>query len=273
MSDPVLDPSILAFYRDRYDEDVRLTRSRHGQLEFRRTEELLRGTLPPAPADVIDIGGGTGVHASWLAAAGYRVRLVDPVPVHVERAGRLAGVSATVGDARALDVADDGADVALLLGPLYHLVRRDDRHQALAEAARVVRPGGLVVVAAISRFAALLELAGLGRITSDAALGDLAELIDTGINHDDPNGFTTGYFHRAEELAAELAAARLDDPVVLGIEGPAAPALDNAPDDRADDVMESAIRCARLVQSEPALMAASPHLLGVARAPMVASGG
>jgi hypothetical protein len=48
--DVELDPLILAFYRDRYDEDKRLSRSRHGQLEFLRTQQLLRAHLPAAPA-------------------------------------------------------------------------------------------------------------------------------------------------------------------------------------------------------------------------------
>jgi len=81
-----LDPLIMAFHRDRYDEDARLTRSRHGQLEFLRTQQLLRRRLPPPPARILDVGGGTGIHARWLAAAGYTVHLIDPVPGHVERA-------------------------------------------------------------------------------------------------------------------------------------------------------------------------------------------
>lgn len=81
-----LDPLIVAFYRDRYDEGSRLTRSRHGQLEFVRTQELLRRLLPRVPARVLDVGGGTGIHARWLADDGYDVHLVDPVPGHVTKA-------------------------------------------------------------------------------------------------------------------------------------------------------------------------------------------
>lgn len=58
-----------------------------GVLEFLRTQDVLRRLLPPAPADVLDVGGGAGVHARWLAADGYRVRLVDPIALHVEHAG------------------------------------------------------------------------------------------------------------------------------------------------------------------------------------------
>jgi hypothetical protein len=55
---------------------------------------------------VLDVGGGSGVHAEWLSADGYDVELLDPVPLHVERAAGLTGVTARLGDARHLPVAD-----------------------------------------------------------------------------------------------------------------------------------------------------------------------
>lgn len=157
-----LDAAIRSFYRDRYVEDDRLSRSGHGQLEFWRTQELLRRLLPVPPATILDVGGATGVHARWLAADGYSVTLVDPVVEHVEKAAAVGTFAAVVGDARQLEQEDDSVDVTLLLGPLYHLVEAADRAQALAEAARVTRPGGVVVAAGISRYAGLLEYGNNG---------------------------------------------------------------------------------------------------------------
>lgn len=264
MSDVQLDPLILAFHRDRYREHERLTRSGHGRLELVRTRELLRRHLPPGPVTVLDVGGGTGVHARWLAADGHRVHLVDPVPGHVEQAASVPGVTAALGDARALDQPDDSVDVTLLLGPLYHLVDAGDRARAVAEAVRVTRPGGLVAAAAINRYAALLELTGLGLLDDDT-IGEVTGLLATGVNTDDPDGFTTAYFHRVEEFSAELGDAGLIEVTVFGVEGPAAPALDNAAPDLAPAVFASAVRCARLVETDPALLATSPHLLGIGR--------
>lgn len=59
-------------------------------LELVRTLELLAGALPSPPADVLDVGGGPGIYAMHLARAGYRVRLLDVVPLHVEQAAALA---------------------------------------------------------------------------------------------------------------------------------------------------------------------------------------
>jgi ubiquinone/menaquinone biosynthesis C-methylase UbiE len=258
-----LDPLIHAFYRDRYVEDDRLSRTAHGQLEFLRTQELLRRHLPAPPATILDVGGATGVHARWLAADGYEVHLIDPVPEHVEQAAAAGTFTASVGDARNLEQADASVDVTMLLGPLYHLVEAADRAQALAEAARVTKPGGLVVAAGISRYANLLEVGANGRLTADMqAL--VVNALATGRHHDDPNGFTNAYFHHADELATELRNAGLTQVTVFGVEGPSAPALDNVPLDEVPALLAAAIRCARVLETDPALIAASPHFLGVA---------
>jgi len=116
------EPDLFAFYTSRYAEDDRLRMSPHGRLEFARTRELLERYLPPAPAWVLDVGGGTGVHARWLTESGYRTHVVGLVPAHVAQAASIAGVTAGVGDARHLDQPDTSVDVVLLLGPLYHLL-------------------------------------------------------------------------------------------------------------------------------------------------------
>ena len=133
---------------DGIDESSRL-RSGWFQLEQARTQELILRHLPPPPAKVLDIGGGAGAYACWLAARGYQVHLSDPVAKHVEQA-RAASLrqpahplaSAEVGDARHLAQPDSSADAVLLLGPLYHLVEREERLACLREARRVLRPGG-----------------------------------------------------------------------------------------------------------------------------------
>ena len=86
-----------------------------------RTVELLGRVLPAPPARVLDVGGGTGIHARWLARDGYDVTLVDLMAEHVERAATIEGVHASVGEARSLAAPDASFDVVLLLGPLYHL--------------------------------------------------------------------------------------------------------------------------------------------------------
>src|SRR4051794_41953166 len=78
-----MDPEIAAFYALGL-EDERLRT--WGRLERVRTQELLERFLPPAPATVLDVGGGPGAYALWLARRGYGVRLVGPGELPPEQA-------------------------------------------------------------------------------------------------------------------------------------------------------------------------------------------
>jgi ubiquinone/menaquinone biosynthesis C-methylase UbiE len=115
-----------------------------GRLERERLRELLTHFLPTVPATLLDVGGGTGPYACWLAKLGYTVHLVDLVPLHVELAQPASAAqpeaplaSAAVGDACGLPSADEHVDELLMFGLLYHVIDRHDRLQALKEAHRV----------------------------------------------------------------------------------------------------------------------------------------
>ena len=260
MSAHTMRPEIVEYYTEHFDESARLTTTLHGRLEFERTRELLLRLLPPAPAAVLDIGGGPGVHAQWLAAAGYEVTLLDPVPLHRRQAALRGGFAVLDGDARALTEHDDDSyDAVLLLGPLYHLVEREDRIRAIAEARRVARPGALVAAAAISRHAPLLDVTSTGRLNEDIE-PVLRQIDATGVN-DPASGFTIAYFHTVDELLGEFAAA-----TVYGIEGPMWPLLRSGLADGREDLFACVMRAARYAEADPALLAASSHLLAVAYA-------
>jgi len=255
---------IVDFYTDQYREDLRFSSRPLSRLEWLRTSEILADMLP-ARSRVVDIGGGPGAYARARATAGHQVRLLDLTPAHVTaaRTGE-PPIDADVADARALPEPDGTYDAALLLGPLYHLLERDDRVRALTEAARVTRPGGLVFAAAISRFAGPIDFASLGRLSEPWQAHARALLAD-GV-HRPALGFTRAYFHRVEELTEECAAAGLTGVEVHGVEGPAWPAAEAAgfgPD--AGAVFDGALRLARIYSRERALIAASAHFLAVAR--------
>jgi SAM-dependent methyltransferase len=256
-------------YYERGGEVERLA-SGAGRLEFLRTWDVLTRVLPPAPARVLDVGGATGVYAAPLAEAGYDVALVDPVASHVAVAASLPGVAAVVGDARALGVRDGTVDAVLLLGPLYHLTDRADRLRAWREAARVTRPGGVVVAATISRYASFLG-GFVESFLNDADFvgivrGDLATGVHRNPEHV-PGWFTTAYFHHPNEPAAEARDAGLDVDRVVAVEGPLwmAAALDGVLMEEHRTVLMMDLL--RQVEEEPSLYGASAHLLTVARRP------
>jgi SAM-dependent methyltransferase len=273
LSDARPPDEVLGYYA-RGGESERLEQD-YFPLERARTQELLRRHLPSSPGVVLDVGGAAGAYAFWLAEAGYEVHLVDPVPLHVRQAeeassaraaGRLA--SARVGDARRLDFADGSADAVLMLGPLYHLTARADRLAALREARRVLKAGGLVVAAAISRFASLLD--GLrGPVFEHDAFAAIVERDlrdgqhrnDTGV----PEFFTTAFFHRPGELEAEVRDAGFDLAAVFAVEGPGALVPGFAERWAGDRARERLLDLVRRVEREPELLGASPHLLAVGR--------
>ena len=266
---PVIGAEILEYYR-RGGESVRLS-SGAGRLEFLRTLDVLTRVLPPPGATVLDVGGATGVYAGPLAAAGYRVHVVDPVPEHVATASTVDGVTASVGDARWLAQPDASVDAVLLLGPLYHLVERDDRVRAWREAGRVVRPGGPVVAASVSRYAALFDGFVKGFYADPRFRRVVETVLDTpGRWNPEPDTawFTTAYFHHPDELPSEVRDAGLVPDRVVMTESPLwmmgtdLDALLAEP-----SAVDPMLDLLRQVESEPSLLGASSHLLTVARRP------
>ena len=219
------------------------------------------------------MGGGPGVYAAWLARAGYRVHLVDPLPLHVAQAAETAAAqpdhpfSAAVGDARHLDAPDASVDAALLFGPLYHLTERVERLVALAEARRVLRPGGFALVVAISRFASLLDGVRQAILDDPEAALVIEETVRSGQHGNPgldryPGWFTTAYFHRPDELETEIAESGLKLETLIGIEGPGGFIGTGWDDPHQRPHM---LRAARAVEQEASLLGLSPHLLAVAR--------
>jgi SAM-dependent methyltransferase len=244
-----------------------------GRLELLRTREVLRRHLPNPPATILDVGGGTGVHADWLADAGHDVHVIDLTPRHVElvEAGlRSKGVTAEVGDARQLPVADQSFDVVLLLGPLYHLTERSDRIRALREARRAVRAGGIIAIAAITRFASLFD--GLSRgFLFDTDFRRVVERDLRDGQHRNPDHhrhwFTTAYFHHPDELSAEAHEAGLRSRELVGVEGLAGWLPHLAERWETEEGRETILYSSRVVEHERTLIGLSSHLLLIADAP------
>ena len=267
-----LNPEIDAYYRQ--GREVQRLFKGIGQLERCRTQEIIRRFLPDPPGVVIDVGGGPGTYALWLARFGYEVHLVDRMLLHVDQANEASRAqpdfplaSCTLGDAVHLGRDDESADAVLLLGPLYHLQDHEDRIAALQEARRILKPGGLLFSAAISRFASLMD----GLDNEFYGDPDFIEIVRRDLldgHHYNPNPernyFTTAYFHHPDELKAELETAGLEVRNILAIEGPGWIARDFDRQWQDPIERENILKAVRWVEEEPSLMGMSCHIMGVA---------
>jgi len=264
---------IVRYYGDANEE----SRLRQGwfQLEHARTQELILRHLPPAPATVIDGGGGPGVYACWLATIGYRVHLIDPSPKHVEHARAASAkqpehplISAEVGDARELQHQDNSADAVLLLGPLYHLVEREDRMACLREVHRVLRPGGVLWGAGISHFASLFDSLTHGFFDDPAFAPIVTQDLENGQHRNptaNPSYFTDAFFHRPGELSREFLAAGFQVLAVVAIEGPAWLASDFERLWADATQRERLLAAVRKVEREPSILGVSSHVMAIGR--------
>lgn len=140
----------LTNYYEHYDEDGRLS-SKHGQVEFITTMKYIEKYLQPGMR-ILEIGAATGRYSHTLAQMGYSVDAVELVEHNIElfkqntRPGEQ--VSVTQGNAMDLSMfADDTYDITLLLGPMYHLFKTEDKRKALSEAIRVTKKNGIVFAA------------------------------------------------------------------------------------------------------------------------------
>ena len=141
---------------NKFNEEKRLD-SRHGRVEFITSMKYIHNCLDDIKATmdiasdikILDIGAGTGRYSVPLSEEGYDVTAVELVKHNLGLLkAKNSNVKAYQGNALKLKRFEDNTfDMALLFGPMYHLFTFEDKLKALNEAKRVVKPGGIILVA------------------------------------------------------------------------------------------------------------------------------
>ncbi len=263
--------NIKDYYTDQFSEEGRLAENLLS-LEWIRTIDILERYLPKKRSVIYDIGGGTGKYSEWLLKKGHEVHLVDIVPKHVELAKKRMKCyvgskhSAVTGDARKTSFADSSADAVLLLGPLYHFQGKKDRLQVLGETKRILKPGGIMICAIISRFASFIDGLDRGFIHDPAfrkiIAGDLKNS-----RHKNPTSnpeyFTESYFQHPFELEEEIRISGFRKIRLISVEG--IMWIPGDLDALANDLeaWEAVLGFLREIEEDRSIIGVSPHIIGI----------
>jgi S-adenosylmethionine-dependent methyltransferase len=213
-----------------YDENAQYEWERFDRhpMEFAVTMRAFRAYLPPAPARVLDVGGGPGRYSIALAAMGYSVSLADISTAELrlarEQASRAGVELESITHADATDLSqfrDGGFDVVLLMGPLYHLLDACQRERAIAEAIRVAAPGGIVCAAFITRQAVFRDAVKRMPEAMLTLHEEWVRILQTGEYRRlrPEGGFTDAYFASPGEVRPAMEAAGLTTLDLIGVEG------------------------------------------------------
>jgi SAM-dependent methyltransferase len=147
-------------WSETYDQPLRL---------FPIEQPTMHALLDPLPASlVLDAACGTGRYSAYLAARGHRIIGVDRSPEMLSKARRKLPQSTFLdGDIEALPLESASVDLAVCALAMVHLPKVE---RAVAELARVVRPGGRVIISDVHPFLVLLGWQAQFR-TADGARG------------------------------------------------------------------------------------------------------
>lgn len=266
--------SIIQYY-SQFDEWGRLDRE---PLEFRLNLRYIRRYLPQG-AKLLDNGAGPGKYAMRLAQEGHRMTLTDLTPRLVDEARKQAEAAELsdrfdgfyVRDARHLDgMADDSFDGVLMLGPLYHLQKAEDREQAVREAYRVTKRGGFVFAAMMPRTAfAITCMRYPAAWRPNDSADRIAELMGTGVfDHADEGRFTGVYYFRTEEIAPFMESFGFETVQLIGSESISRMLDASHWQYWRDSGPEEAAKLQQVIDrmaEDPALLGISTHVLYIGR--------
>lgn len=241
-----------------------------GIVEFDRSKEIIARYLKDELV-IYDIGGGIGKYSEWLASLGHKVSLIELAPVAVEYAKEHMTVpyEAVTGDARKIEKPDSSADMVLLMGPLYHLNSREDRMLVLSEARRVLKDGGILITAGISKFSsATWALTVYGSVNDfiddDIYMDMIRREMKTG-EHIRPKEYpyfiSNAYFHTIDGLRNEISEAGFTVKESAAVEGCSWITPDIAGKWNDPAKRERLLEIIRITEHEETMMGISPHFI------------
>jgi ubiquinone/menaquinone biosynthesis C-methylase UbiE len=172
------------------------------------------------------------------------------------------------GDAVSLRFADEQFNMVLLMGPLYHLIKRAERIRALTEARRVLKREGILLAAVISRYASLIDGFQKDLIADDRFYDLLLHDLKTGTHLNKTENleyFTTAYFHTRQEIISEIAESGLIFEKLIPVESFGWMVKNFNEKEKDTLYMKKLLDTIRMLEANEDLLPISPHIIAIAR--------
>ena len=202
----------LTAYYSGYDEEGRLA-SRHGSVEFLTTMRYIERYLQPGMR-ILEIGAATGRYSHTLARMGYAVDAVELVQHNIDifQKNTQPGENVTIRQGNAKDLhflEEDTYDITLLLGPMYHLFTVEEQLQALSEALRVTKKGGILMAAYCGNDATMVQYCFGRGMLKEKRYQDLVDAVTFKASSDPAELFELYRLEDIDELMSHFAVKRL----------------------------------------------------------------
>lgn len=140
--------SLIEDYYDHFDENKRLQR-KHGQVEFNTNMFYIHKFLNgDKTKKILDVGAGTGAYSIPLFNEGYSVEAIELVPSNIEKFKK-NNPHVKVSQGNALDLSrfnDQSFDLIILFGPMYHLLKKEEKIESLKQIKRILKDDGVALV-------------------------------------------------------------------------------------------------------------------------------
>lgn len=262
----------LEHFYNRVSEETRLEKGM-GIFEFIRIKSLIEKFILCDQQTIIDVGGGTGKYAEWLAQKGHRVHLIEPLEKHLaiaEKRSRKLKNKFTIhqAEARNIPLQNHIADIVILHGPLYHLQHSEDRSRAILEAKRLLKNGGIVLGFAINYTASTLVGLLQGQIHKRPFFNMCVEELKSGV-HNPPEGFSyllaEAYYHKPSELKLEFVTQGFEYLNTYAVESIAWLDKDYFMNMTIEKKRHTLNKLTELIENDSELMAFSPHMMIAAK--------
>ena len=251
--------NFLEKYYNKFNEDKRLL-SRHGQVEFFVTSKYIIDFINNRKnLNIVDICAGTGRYSALLSSMGHNVTAIDLVQKNVSQIKQKnSNIKALKGNALKLKLESNSFDIALLFGATYHLFSHEEKLQAINEAKRVVKEGGIIfVMYLMNEYAVVTHAFKEGKLQESLSKGKLDENFNCITNEDDLFSYV-----RLEEINALANESNLKREKIIAVDGPTdyiRPYLNKM----SKEDFDTFIKYQTSICERPELLGASSHVLDI----------